>query len=41
MEDAIAWLRPFDAHVGDAANADALVALIDRPVRVGGRDGFE
>ena len=34
VEDAIAWLRPFDAHAGDAA--DALVALLDRPVRVAG-----
>ena len=34
--DAIAWLRPFDAHAGDAVDADALVALIDRPVRVAG-----
>ena len=36
VEDAIAWLRPFDAHAGDAADADALVALLDRPVRVAG-----
>ena len=36
VEDAIAWLRPFDAHAGDDTNADALVALLDRPVRVAG-----
>ena len=36
VEDAIAWLRPFVAHAGDVANADVLVALLDRPVRVAG-----
>ena len=36
VEDAIAWLRPFDAHAGHDTNADALVALLDRPVRVAG-----
>ena len=36
VKDAIAWLRPFDAHAGDDKNADAIVALLDRPVRVAG-----
>jgi hypothetical protein len=36
VEDTIAWLSPFDAHAGNTADADALVAILDRPVRVAG-----
>ena len=36
MEDATAWLVAFDANASAVPDADGLVALLDRPVRVAG-----
>jgi hypothetical protein len=36
MEDATAWLMAFDANASAVPDADQLLALLDRPVRVAG-----